>query len=402
MDDPYLWLEDVHGEKPLAWVKEQNAKALDVLKADPDYQKDYDSILAVLDATDRIPFGGLDHQYVFNFWQDAAHPKGVWRRTTIADYKNPSPQWETLLDVDKLAADEHENWVFKGTDCTDDLSRCLISLSRGGGDAKVTREFDMSTKTFMKDGFVLPEAKSNMTWLDDDTVLVATDFGPGSLTTSGYARIVKRWKRGTPLSSAKTVYEGAKEDVTIDPFVLHSKDQTVPMVQRAVSFFETDYFLVGPDGTTTKLALPRSAILQGLQAGRLLIVMREDWTPPGGAMIPKGALIAASLRDVTKAEVLYAPGPRASVEQVSVGRDAVYAAIYENVVGQVRAFRFDGARWNSSTLALPANGSANIVSTNMHGPEADFRFENFLTPTTLYADNGDDKPTAIKSLPPRF
>jgi len=402
VDDPYLWLEDVHGEKPLAWVKEQNAKALDVLKADPDYQKDYDSILAVLDATDRIPFGGLDHQYVFNFWQDAAHPKGVWRRTTIADYKNPSPQWETLLDVDKLAADEHENWVFKGTDCTDDLSRCLISLSRGGGDAKVTREFDMSTKTFMKDGFVLPEAKSNMTWLDDDTVLVATDFGPGSLTTSGYARIVKRWKRGTPLSSAKTVYEGAKEDVTIDPFVLHSKDQTVPMVQRAVSFFETDYFLVGPDGTTTKLALPRSAILQGLQAGRLLIVMREDWTPPGGAMIPKGALIAASLRDVTKAEVLYAPGPRASVEQVSVGRDAVYAAIYENVVGQVRAFRFDGARWNSSTLALPANGSANIVSTNMHGPEADFRFENFLTPTTLYADNGDDKPTAIKSLPPRF
>ena len=402
MEDPYLWLEDVHGEKPLAWVKEQNAKSLGVLKADPDYQKDYDNILSVLDATDRIPFGWLDHQYVFNFWQDADHHKGIWRRTTIADYANPQPKWETILDVDKLSADEHANWVWKGAECTDDLSRCLIALSPGGGDAKVMREFDMATKTFVKDGFVLPEAKSNMTWLDNDTVLVGTDFGPGTMTTSGYGRIVKLWKRGTPLASAKMIYGGENNDVSIDPFVLHSKDEVVPLVQRSVSFFEADYFLVNRDGTTTKLALPRSAIVQGLQAGRLLIVMREDWTPPGGKTIPKGALIAAPVHDVAKAEVLYAPGPRASVEQIAVGRDAVYAAIYENVVGQVRAFRFDGAKWDSTAVALPPGGSVNIVSTNLHGPEAEFRFENFLTPTTLYADEGSDKPVAIKSLPAAF
>jgi prolyl oligopeptidase len=403
VDDPYLWLEDIHGAKPLAWVKQQNAKALQVLAADPDYQKDYDNILSVLDATDRIPFGGLDHQYVFNFWQDAEHHKGIWRRTTIDDYATRAPHWETLLDIDKLAADERENWVFKGASCTDDLSRCLVGLSRGGGDATVVREFDLATKTFIKDGFALTEAKSNVTYIDNDTVLVGTDFGPGSQTTSGYPRIVKLWKRGTPLTAAKTVYEGKKDDVTVDPVVLQEKAGNVPMVQRGVSFFETEYFLLNPDGSTTKVPFPTSAVLQGLQGGRLIATLREPWTPPGSkTAIPKGALIAAPVHDVAKAEVLYAPGPRDSIEQVSVGRDAVYASIYENVVGQVRAFRLANGKWTSATLALPSGGSAGIVSTNDFGPEAEFRFENFLTPTTLYADNGDDKPVAIKSLPPRF
>jgi prolyl oligopeptidase len=133
--DPYLWLEDIHGAKPLEWVKEQNARSTAVLQADPDYRRDYDAILKVLDATDRIPYGDLDHQYVFNFWQDAQHRKGIWRRTSIEDYARESPAWDVLLDVDKLAADEHEDWVWKGADCSPSLKRCLVSLSRGGGDA---------------------------------------------------------------------------------------------------------------------------------------------------------------------------------------------------------------------------------------------------------------------------
>ena len=415
MEDPYLWLEDVHGAKPLAWVKEQNAKSLDVLKADPDYQKDYDSILAVLDATDRIPFGGLDHQYVFNFWQDAEHHKGIWRRTTIADYANPQPKWETILDIDKLSADEHENWVWKGASCTASLRFCLISLSRGGGDAIAIREFDPTTKTFVTDGFTLPEAKSNAAYVDADTILFGTDFGKGTLTTSGYPRIVKMWKRGTPIASAQTVYEGKTEDVSVDPFVLRMSDGTVPMISRAVSFFETEYFYVGSDGKTSATTLPLSAILQGAQAGRLIVTLRENWAAKGETLA-KGALIAVPIDATQKIETLYVPGPRASVEQVAVGRDAVYAAIYENVVGQVRAFRFDGSKWSGSTLALPPGGSVNIVSTNDYGPEAMFRFENFVTPTTLYsfrfenfvvpaedyANPYDHKPVAIKSLPPRF
>src|SRR5580658_2418328 len=162
--DPYLWLEDVHGAKALEWVKAQNARSIAVLQGDPDYRKDYDSILKVLDATDRIPYGELDHQYVFNFWQDAEHPKGVWRRTTIADYANAAPRWDVLLDLDKLSADEHENWVWKGADCAPSLKRCLLTLSRGGGDAAVVREFDPDARAFVKGGFELAEAKSQITW----------------------------------------------------------------------------------------------------------------------------------------------------------------------------------------------------------------------------------------------
>ncbi len=404
MTDPYLWLEDVHGEKPLAWVKEQNARALQILKADPDYERDYTDILALLDATDRIPFGGLNHQYIFNFWQDAEHHKGVWRRTTIADYANSSPHWETLLDLDALAGAEKENWVYKGSSCTDDLSRCLVSLSRGGGDAAVVREFNLGTKSFLKDGFVLPEAKQNVTYIDDDTLLVGSDFGKDSLTSSGYPRIVKLWKRGTPLAAAKTVFEGKHEDVSVDPFVLHQKAGTLPMVVRAVSFFEAEYYLVNPDGTTTKVPLPLSAILQGLISDRLIATLREDWTPPGMTQsIRKGSLIAMPVRGGA-VDVLYTPDSRASIEQVSVGRDAIYAAVFENVVGQVRVFRFDAARnaWSNAALALPGGGSAGIISTNDFGPEAQFSFENFTTPTTLFAGNGDDKPLAVKSLPPRF
>jgi prolyl oligopeptidase len=403
--DPYLWLEDVHGEKPLAWVKEQNARSLQVLKTDPDYDRDYADILSVLDATDRIPFGALRHQFVFNFWQDAEHHKGIWRRTTIADYASPAPQWETLLDVDALAEAEHENWVYKGSSCTDDLSRCLIALSRGGGDAVVVREFDLGTKTFVKAGFVLPEAKQNIAYVDNDTLLVGSDFGKDSLTSSGYPRIVKLWKRGTPLAAAKTILEGKHEDVSVDPFVLRQKSGTLPMVVRAVSFFEAEYYQINPDGTTTKAPLPLSAILQGLISDHLLATLREDWTPPGQTeSIRKGSLIAMPMRGTPAVNVLYTPDSRASIEQVSVGRDAIYAAIFENVVGAARVFRFDAAKntWNSATLPLPAGGSVGIVSTNDFGPEAQFRFENFTTPTTLYADNGDDKPQAIKSLPPRF
>ncbi|TLY66893.1 MAG: hypothetical protein E6K46_11845, partial [Gammaproteobacteria bacterium] len=169
--DPYLWLEDVHGAKPLEWVKAQNARSAGILKADPSYHKDYEAILKVMDATDRIPYGDLEHQYVFNFWQDVEHPKGIWRRTTIADYAHSAPSWDILLDLDQLAKDEHENWVWKGAECTPALKRCLLHLSRGGGDAVVVRELDLAARAFVKDGFQLAEAKSAVTYLDEDTVL---------------------------------------------------------------------------------------------------------------------------------------------------------------------------------------------------------------------------------------
>src|SRR6202789_662459 len=408
--DPYLWLEDIHGDKPMEWVKAQNAKSTAVLQADPDYQKNYDAVLKVMDATDRIPYGTLDHDFVFNFWQDADHPKGVWRRTTIADYAKPAPQWETLIDLDKLSADEHENWVWKGADCAPALKHCLVSLSRGGGDADVVREFDLGTKSFMKDGFNLAEAKSAITYLDEDTVLVGTDFGPGSMTTSGYPNVVKLWKRGTTMADAKTIFTGKLSDVSSAGVVMRQPSGTIALVQRGVSFFEAEYYLLQPGGTAAKLPLPLGADLKGATGGNLIFTLRDDWTPPGGTeAFRKGSLIAVPIASFAKPGAtplfteLYVPDAKSSVDEVSTGRDAVYASIYSNVVGSIHAFRMgaDG-KWSDTRLDLPAGGSTHIVSTNDWGPQAQFRFESFTVPTTLYADAGDGKPLAIKSLPARF
>jgi prolyl oligopeptidase len=407
--DPFLWLEDIHGAKPLEWVKAQNARSRAVLQADPDYRKDYEAVLKVLDATDRIPYGDLDHQYVFNFWQDAQHPKGIWRRTGVAEYARPAPAWEILLDVDQLAADEHENWVWKGGECSPSLRRCLISLSRGGGDAVVTREFDPVARAFVAHGFELAEAKSSITYLDEDTVLFGTDFGPGSMTTSGYPRIVKRWHRGEPVTQARTLYEGEVADVGAQAVVFRKPSGTIALVERDVSFFAAEYYELTADGKPHRLPLPLGAALKGAQGNDLLFTLREDWTPPGAARIAKGALIAyrvsaaGSPAGAHRVAVLYTPDSRSAIDEVVAGRDAVYASIYQDVTGSIHAFRAraDGS-WSEARLALPAGGSTHIVSANTWGPEAQFRFESYTTPTTLYADAGDERPVAIKSLPARF
>jgi len=413
--DPYLWLEDVHGEKSMEWVRTQNARSMAVLRVDPDYQKDYESILKVMDAVDRIPYGDLDHQWVFNFWQDAQHPKGIWRRTSTADYANPAPAWEVLLDLDRLAADEHENWVWKGAECSPSLKRCLLHLSRGGGDAVVVREFDLAARTFDTQGFSLQEAKSSITWLDEDSVLFGTDFGPGSMTSSGYPRIVKLWKRGEPMRAARKIYEASASDVGASGVVFHEPTGTIALVQRDVSFFTAEYHWLAPGGKPQQLPLPPGADLKGAQGAHLIFTLRDEWTPAGQAAIAKGSLIAyrmpADERVRAKDEpvrgksvsVLYTPDARSSIDEVVAGRDAVYASIYQDVTGRIHAFRSQAAgAWSDSVLPLPGGGSTHIVSANGWGPEAHFRFESYTTPTTLYADAGEGKPVAIKSLPARF
>jgi prolyl oligopeptidase len=406
--DPYLWLEDVHGQKSLEWVRAQNARATAILRADPDYQSDYEAILHVMDASDRIPYGDLDHAYVFNFWQDAEHPKGVWRRTGITDYARAAPSWEQLLDLDRLAVEERENWVWKGADCTPSLKRCLLHLSRGGGDAVVVREFDLSSRSFVTGGFTLEEAKSSITWLDEDTVLFGTDFGPGSMTSSGYPRIVKLWKRGEPMARARTLYEADPGDVAASGAVFHEPTGTIALIQRDVSFFSAEYFLLTPDRTTHRLPLPRSADLKGAQGPHLIFTLREPWTLPGQAAIGKGALIAYRVpqgepNHGAAVTVLYTPDEHTAIDEVATGRDAVYTSIYHDVTGSIHVFRpLAQGTWSDSVLPLPQGGSTHIASTNGWGPEAYFRYESYLSPATLYADAGQGQPVAIKSLPARF
>jgi prolyl oligopeptidase len=401
-NDPYVWLEDVHGAKPLAWVAEQNKKSLSVLKADPRYSKNYNSVLEVLDAPDRIPSGSLDHGFVYNFWQDAKNPKGLWRRTTIADYANPAPHWDVLLDVDALAKAEKENWVFEGAECAPKQTRCLIKLSRGGGDAVVVREYDLKAKKMAMDGFSLKEFKSDATYLNDDTILFATDFGKGSLTKSGYARTAKLWARGTPIADAKTLYQGQAPDVQITPASFHTKTGDHAIVIRAISFFENEYYAVDAAAAKShKLPLPLSADVKGMFENAVLATLRQDYADPErGAHFAKGALVAFQEGQVP--QLLYTPGPRASIESVAIGRDAIYAAITDNVIGSVRVFRHDAKGWSNSAVRLPPGGAADIASVNDFGSEAMFSFQSYLIPPTLYASDGKNDPHAIKSLPARF
>jgi prolyl oligopeptidase len=401
--DPYLWLSDIHGEKPIAWVKAQNAHSEAILKGDPRYKADYDALLASLDVKDRIPAAHLDHGDVTNFWQDASHVRGLWRRTTIADYANAAPNWETLLDLDRLDADEHAQYVWEGADCAPESDLCLVRLSPGGGDAHVVREFDRKTKSFKPDGFTLPLSKQSATYLDADDVLVATDFGPGTLTKSSYPRIVKLWHRGTKLSDAKTVYEGTVDDTQVRPVVYRGPYGSIALIERGLSFFTAEFYAVQPDGGTAKLPLPLGTSLQGVTGGQLIFTLRDAWTPPGGTKpIPQGALVAFRPGQTAYA-VLYTPDAHGTVDSVSAGRDAVYASIFENVTGAIHAFKpnTDGS-WSDTKLDLPPGGSTAVVDANDWGPEAYFTYESFLKPPTLYATDGASAPAPIKSQAPLF
>jgi prolyl oligopeptidase len=402
--DPYIWLEDVHGAKPLAWVAEQNARTRAVLEADPRYKPDYDSVLKVLDATDRIPYGTVIRGQVFNFWQDAEHPKGIWRRTTTAGYANAAPHWDTILDIDKLAKDENENWIWKGFSCTPDLSRCLLYLSRDGGDAHVIREFDLKAKTFIKDGFELPHAKADASYIDNDTVIFDTDFGPGTLTKSSYPRIVKLWHRGEKIAGAKTVLEGTEDDISVGTFAANDGETVHAFLQRGVSFFESQYYSIDAAGHVTELPLPLFADLKGVHAGRLILTLRKDWTV-GTQSFAKGSLVAvtiASLAGKLDVAALYTPSARSAVEEVATGQGAVYASIFDNVVGRIVRFTFKDGAWSSETLPLPASGAAGIVAADDFGPDAYFTFQSYLKPATLYQASGTGAPAAIKALPERF
>ena len=236
-DDPYAWLEEVTGKRALEFVEAQNAVTLKELQAEGKFHEIEANILAILNSRERIPFVRKMGPWYYNFWQDAANPRGLWRRTTLEEYRKPEPKWETVLDVDALAKSENENWVWAGSSSLPPkYERCLVSLSRGGGDARVVREFDMKSKQFVADGFNLPEAKSETTWRDENTLYVGTDFGPGSLTDSGYPRVVKRWSRGTPLAAATTVFEGEKTDVSAGAWVDHTPGFFREGFSREVAF----------------------------------------------------------------------------------------------------------------------------------------------------------------------
>lgn len=411
LDDPYLWLEEVEGERALEWVHARNKECFDELEADERYGKFLSQAEKILNAKDRIPYGSIRGKYVYNFWQDAEHVRGIMRRTTPESYRLAKPEWETVLDIDALAKAEDENWVYKGTAwLAPDYERCLIKLSRGGTDASVHREFDMVGKRFVEGGFALPEAKSGVTWLDRDTLLVGTDWGEGSLTESGYPRVAKRWKRGTPLAEATTIFEGRHEDIGIWPRVMDSGEETIALVDQSLTFFTGAYHVIGPDGKLTSLPLQESADLAGFYAGRLLFTLREAWEVDGqthaqGALLAINAAVFQATGKLPSIETIYTPDERTSIEGVTVSRSGLYVTLLQNVKGRILRFSVNpqSGQWSSKLVPLPENGTVSISAAGPHSDTIFINYEDHVTPDRLSEFDADaNKLSTLKSLAARF
>ncbi len=407
--DPHLWLEDVTGEKALAWVKAQNRRSLPRLEADPRYRPAYDRILKILTASDRIPYGTLRAGRVDNFWQDADHTRGVWRRTTLASYAGGRPDWETLLDLDALAKAEGENWVWKGAACLPpEHRRCILSLSRGGADAVVLREFDTETKQFVEDGFRLPEAKQWFAWLDADHLLIASPHEGGSKNTSGYPRTVRIWKRGTPLGRARTVFTGAETDAFAFPVVEHSPAGREAFIVQAPDFFHQTVHHLRPDGGLQRLPLPADVDFKGVFAGRVVALLRSNWqTGDRGGLLPAGAVVSVPLAgllagDLSQASAIVAPNERITVTDATIGRRAVFVTILDRVKGRLIEAVPSSTGWRLDRLGLPEDGTVSVVSADPFTDAILVNHESFLAPDTLHLVKGEGEPTPIMRLPPRF
>lgn len=405
-EDPHQWLEDVGGERPLEWVRRQNGVALGELEARPHYGALHDRLKTIFNSQDRIPFVRQHGRFLYNFWRDAQHVRGIWRRTTLEQYRLAEPQWETVLDIDKLAADEQENWVWGGVSSLyPEGERFLLSLSRGGGDAVVVREFDMPSRSFVADGFNLPEAKSDLAWIDADTLFVATDFGPGSMTTSGYARIVKAWRRGTPLAAARTVYEALPDDLGVGAYKDFTPGHDFQFVTRQIGFYSSELFLREGD-RLTKVDKPEDASAYTVR-DQLVIDLRSDWAV-GGQAYPQGALLATDFRRFMAGErnfdVLFTPTPTTSLDGVAATRSALLLTVLDNVKNRLVELRHVDGRWQRRDVDAPAFGTLEVAPLDAIASDDYFlTVTDFLTPTTVYlAHAGSDARTRLKSLPGFF
>ncbi|MFC0250510.1 prolyl oligopeptidase family serine peptidase [Massilia consociata] len=409
-DDPYRWLEDIDGKQARAWVGERNGASEGELEADPGFPAFCARLRSILDSTDKIPYPGSHGGRLYNFWRDAVHVRGIWRRTTLDEYRKPEPAWETVIDLDLLASSENENWVWGGVTWLEPHGeRCLVSLSRGGGDATVVREFDLAGCSFVADGFRLAEAKSNVAWIDRDTLFVGTDFGPGSLTSSGYPRIVKEWKRGQPLEAAATVYEASAGDLSASGWRDPTPGFEREFVQRQVDFYTSELF-VRDKGRLARVPKPLDANAFAVR-GQLVLELRSRWQVDGRSY-PQGALLAAdfdaALAGQPAFEVLFEPTPSTSLDGLTVTRDALLLTVLDNVKNRIVELRLVDGGWTRRDVDTPSSACA-IGSLDTWALDAVESNQYFLTvtgftePTTLYLmEAGSAHGERLKAMPAYF
>ena len=389
--DPALWLEDVTGTQAMKWVGEQNARSTQELAQSAEFKTLDERFRSILDSNERIPFVSKIGERYYNFWRDAKHERGLWRRTTLEEFRKPSPAWETVLDLDALGTAEKESWVWEGASTLEpENRRCLVSLSRGGADARVVREFDLVTKQFVPDGFTLPESKSDAGWLDADRLYVGFAFDSTTMTTSGYSRVMKEWRRGTPLSAASLVYECQVSDVGAGAYRDHTPGFERDFVSRVVTFYSNELFL-RRDGKLVKIDKPDDADASVWREW-LLVQLRTPWTV-GGQTFPAGSLVSARFDDFVAGKrelhALFTPTPRTSLAGFSTTHTALLLSVLDNVRSRVYVARPGAKGWTSTPVAgLPEYGTISVGGVDDHTTDDYWlTITDFLTPTSLYLGN---------------
>ncbi|WP_375270705.1 prolyl oligopeptidase family protein [Sphingomonas sp.] len=403
--DPYIWLEDKDGAKPLAWVAAENARTLPRLQNDPRYARFYAEALAIAAAKDRIAMPMQLRGRIYNFWRDADHPQGVLRWTSRDGYADAAPTWTVALDLDALSKAENKKWVWKGLTClAPDERRCLVALSEGGEDAVTYCEFDLEDGAFVSGGFVLPTSKQGADWIDADTLLVSRDWGAGTMTDSGYPFVVKKLRRGQSLTRAEEVYRGKREDQlgTYGMVMQDGAGNSAVLVQRRPTFF-TGETLIEDGGKLVRLDVPARTFATGLIDGQVVFETSDPW-----GRIPAGAIASAPLTEVRKGRftptLVFAPDARQSVDRVTTTRHHIVASIYDNVRGRALVFTHGPDGWAQQRLALPDNASIGLASATEQSDDAYLSVTSFLAPTTLWSvtAGSDAPPNQVKALPARF
>jgi len=405
-EDPFLWLENIEGDKAMQWVKAQNEATVAELKQHPAFNEIKEEILEILNSRERIAYPSIRKNYIYNFWQDDTYERGLWRRTTITDYLTKSPSWETVLDIDALCKAEGEKWVYKGASYLyPDYNRCMLMLSRGGSDAVVMREFDLEKKIFIENGFYLPEAKGSVSWIDENTLMVCTNFGEGTITTSGYPRMVKVWKRGAELEKAKTLYEGKEEDMGIWGQVISTPERQYRVIRRAITFYTSQVY-VEENEKLIKLDIPEDSDFGGFFKNQLLLQLKSDWKI-GDQTYPQGALINIDYDHFLKGKrdftIILTPDTRSSITSYRTSENYLLINTLTNVQSKLYQYTLQDGKWKKKKVNTPDYGTIRIGSTDEFSDRYFFSYTNFLNPSTLYFVPETDKNIQkIKSLPHFF
>ena len=406
VEDKHQWLEDVGGEKSLEWVKARNQETRNKLDSDAGFLKLRSDLQTILDSKDRIPGIQKIGNAVYNYWMDAEHPRGIWRKTSLAEYRKAQPKWEVVMDLDAIAKAENENWVFKGSQCRQpEHDRCIINLSRGGADAVTIREFDLKTKQFVKDGFALPESKMNVAWRDKNTLFIGTDFGAGSMTDSGYPRIVKEWTRGTPISTAKTIFEGQKEDISVSAARVTHRGITHEIVNRAVTFYTSEVFLM-KGSKLLKLDIPAQTGYEFFGT-QFIVTPNEAWTT-GGKTYPQGSVLAIDFEAFLKGDrnftVLFQPTDRVSFTGMTATKNYLMMQLLDDVKSRLVELQFNKGKWVARNVNLPTMGAVGLAPLDDEkSDEYLLSYSDYLTPSVLQlAKAGSDKRELLKSAPSFF